>query len=282
VNPAYLTAALASVFFGGGDFCGGLGARRAPVGVITFVAWVAGIVVLLAGVPLVGGVTRAADLGWGALAGVSGALGAALLYRALAIGPASVASPIFCIVGLALPLLVGLVIGERPQVFGVVGLILAPASIVLLTRETGTDAARGIPSARRVLGPSLLAGSVIGFFLVFMARIQAGASLWPLVMARSCGMVGVGVWLAVRREPFVPPRGARLIACAAGALDAIANVLYVASVQHGLLSLVAALVSLAPATTVLLARFVLRERWNALQGLGLLLALAAGVLISLG
>ena len=282
MNPAYLTAALASVFFGSGDFCGGLAARRAPLGAVTFLAWVAGLLVLLAGVLLVSGVTRASDLGWGALAGVAGALGAALLYRAIAIGPASVASPIFCIVGLALPLVVGIVFGERPQPIAMLGLALTPVSIILLTRETRADAARGIASARRVLVPSLLAGSVIGFFLVFMARIQAGASLWPVVTARGCGLIGAALWVATRREPFVPPSGARLIALAAGALDSIANVLYVTSTQRGMMSLSAALVSLAPATTVLLARVVLRERWNPFQSIGLGLALAAGVLISLG
>ncbi len=282
MNPAYATAAGASVLYGSSDFCGGIGARRAPVAVVTFFGWCVGLAVLLAGAPFVAGVTRPADLGWGALAGIAGALGASLLYRALAIGPVSVASPIFCIVGLALPVLVGIAFGERPHALGVAGLLLSPASIVLLSWETRGIAPGAAGSVRRVLGPALLAGSVVGFFLVFMARIQSGASLWPLVVARATGMVGAAVWLAVRRASFVPPPGARAIAGAAGALDAIANVVYVAAVQAGYLSLVAAIVSLAPATTVLLARIVLHERWNVVQGVGLALALAAGVMISLG
>ena len=48
------------------------------------------------------------------------------------------------------------------------------------------------------------------------------------------------------------------------------------------MALVAAIVSLAPATTVLLARATLGERWSVSQRLGLALALAAGACISLG
>jgi len=92
VNPAYLTAAGTSILYGSADFCGGLGARRASVGVVTLFAWIAGVVLLLAAAPFVSGVTRMPDLGWGVLGGIAGAAGAALLYRALAIGPVSVAS----------------------------------------------------------------------------------------------------------------------------------------------------------------------------------------------
>ena len=149
MNPAYFTAALASVFYGSADFCGGIGARRAPLATVTFFAWIAGLTVLLIGLPFVGGVTRAGDLGWGALGGVAGAFGAALLYRALAIGPVGVASPIFCIVGMAMPALVGIVLGERPHLPGVAGLLLTPLAILLLTREDrhGGEASGG--AARR-------------------------------------------------------------------------------------------------------------------------------------
>src|SRR5262249_14162953 len=159
-NPAYLTAALASVFYGSADFCGGLGARRAPLATVTLFAWVAGLALLLLGAPFAGGGTRITDLGWGVLGGRFGPFGAGLLYRALAIGPVSVASPIFCIVGLALPVLVGLVLGERPHAAALVGLALTPVSILLLTREDSRDAPHVRGAARRVLGPSLLAGSV--------------------------------------------------------------------------------------------------------------------------
>jgi drug/metabolite transporter (DMT)-like permease len=279
VNPAYLVAMGASVLYGTADFTGGIAARRAPVPVVTLAAWVAGLVALVVVAPFVRGTPSGADLAWAAAGGAAGALGGALLYRALAIGPVGIASPIFCVVGLGLPVLVGILLGERPHAPGIAGLLLAPVSIVLLTAE----GAGGEPgSARRALVPSLTAGLVIGFFLVFMSRIRGGSGLWPIAAARVVGTLATLLFVLVRRLPLAPPAGARRVAAGAGVLDAAANVAYVDAVQHGSLALVAALVSMAPATTVMLGRVVLRERWHRWQALGLALALLAGVLISLG
>src|SRR6185369_11740340 len=130
--------------------------------------------------------------------------------------------------------------------------------------------------------PALGAGAVVGFFLVFLGRIAPGASLWPLAAARVAGIVGLLIALLARREPLWPAPPARGMALATGALDSLANLAYVAAVQRGSLSLVAALVSLAPAVTVLLARATLHERWSVPQRAGLLLALMAGACISVG
>jgi drug/metabolite transporter (DMT)-like permease len=67
-------------------------------------------------------------------------------------------------------------------------------------------------------------------------------------------------------------------AVAAGALDIAANALYVAAAARGHLSIVAAVASLYPASTVLLAFLVDRERLRAAQLAGLGLAAAALVL----
>lgn len=279
MNPAYLLAAVGSLLYGSADFCGGLAARRSTALAVTLLAGGAALAVLLVGLPWVHGVTRPSDLGFAIAGGAFGAIGAMLAYRALAIGPVPVASPIFSITGLALPVLVGIALGDRPSAPAAVGLALAPLSIVALAQGTHVDPARGHP--RRVVGPALLAGSVLGFFLVFYGRIQSGASLWPLIAARLAGMIALALALAARREPLWPAR-ARGLALVVGVLDSCANLAYVAAVQRGSLSLVAALVSLAPATSVLLARGILGERWSMIQVVGLTLALAAGVCISFG
>ena len=66
-----------------------------------------------------------------------------------------------------------------------------------------------------------------------------------------------------------------------GVLDVTANVLLLAALRLGDLSIVAALTALYPAGTILLAAVVLRERVAAVQWLGLALALGAGVLLAL-
>ena len=281
MNPAYLLAAFGSVLYGGADFCGGFAARRSSALAVTFLSGFAGLAVLFVGMPFAPGVTRAGDLMWGALGGVFGGVGAMLVYRALAIGPVSVASPIFSVTGLALPVIVGTALGERPSWVALSGLALSPVAIVLLGRGalSGPEAAH---DPRRVIVPSLTAGAVLGFFLVFLGRIEAGASLWPLVIARVTGLALLLAALLWRRQPLLPSHTARGLALATGGLDSLANLAYVSAVQRGSLSLVAALVSLAPATTVLLGRAIFAERWSAPQRAGLLLALAAGVCISLG
>ena len=135
---------------------------------------------------------------------------------------------------------------------------------------------------RRTLGVSVAAGVVVGWFLVCVARIGGGAGLLPLVTARLVAIALFTIWFLVRRLPLVPPPAARGMALGAGAFDSAANVAYWFAVQGGSLALTSALVSLAPATTVMLARAFLGERWSAGQRFGLALALAAGVCISLG
>jgi drug/metabolite transporter (DMT)-like permease len=281
LNPAYVLAALGSVLYGGADFCGGFAARRSNALAVTFLSGFAGLAVLLVGMPFAPGVTRGSDLMWGAAGGVFGGVGAMLVYRALAIGPVSVASPIFSVTGLALPVIVGTALGERPSWVALAGLALSPVAIVLLGRgaPSGPEAAH---DPRRAVVPSLTAGAVLGFFLVFLGRIERGADLWPLVVARATGLAVLLAALLWRRQPLLPRDTARGLALATGGLDSLANLVYVTAVQRGTLSLVAALVSLAPATTVLLGRAVFAERWSAPQRAGLLLALAAGVCISVG
>ena len=69
------------------------------------------------------------------------------------------------------------------------------------------------------------------------------------------------------------------LAVAGGAVDMLANTLYMLAAQIGPLSPIVTLCSLYPASTVLLARAVLGERLNAWQTAGVAAALVAVVLI---
>jgi drug/metabolite transporter (DMT)-like permease len=80
-------------------------------------------------------------------------------------------------------------------------------------------------------------------------------------------------------RPAGVPRAALAPALACGALDMVANALYLAAARQGQLGLVATLSSLYPASTVLLARVVLGERLGLWQQVGVAGAVAAVVLI---
>lgn len=282
MTPPFAIAVLSSVLWGIADFTGGIAAKRAPAMLVTAFSGLGALVVLMVAMPFMPGAPTAADLGWGAAAGVCGAAGASLMYRALALGPMSLASPVFSLIGLCVPVGFGLVAGERPSVVAGLGVGLAILAIPLLS-NTGAGPGH-FPRAhvRRTLVVSIAAGLVIGWFLVFMARIGAHSGLWPLAVARGTAMGLLAGWFLARRSSLVLPAAARPISLGAGALDSAANVAFLIAVHRAPLVLVSALVSLAPATTVLTARFALRERWSVAQGAGLVVALAAGVCISVG
>ena len=68
---------------------------------------------------------------------------------------------------------------------------------------------------------------------------------------------------------------------AVGVLDVSADVFFAFATTVGLLSIVSILSSLYPVATVILARIVLGERMARLQQLGIVLALAGVLLISI-
>lgn len=282
LNPAYAIGALASVLWGAADFAGGLAAKRAPAPLVACFSGLGALVVLFVAMPFMPGTPSGADLAWGVAAGACGAAGASLMYRALALGPMSLASPVFSMIGLCVPVLFGLAAGERPSPLAWSGVALAMLAIPLLAM-TGEGPGH-FPRAhvRRTLVVSIAAGLVIGWFLVFVARIGGTAGLWPLTVARVVAMSILGGWYLARRQPLVPPAEVRPTTLGAGALDSSANVAFLVAVHAAPLVLISALVSLAPATTVLAARITLGERWTVPQGSGLVMALAAGILISVG
>jgi drug/metabolite transporter (DMT)-like permease len=282
MNPSYLLAALGSGLFGAADFAGGIAARRAPAPLVTAISGFGALAVLFLGMPFTHGAPTQSDLLWGLAAGACSAAGATLIYKALALGPMSLASPVLCLIGLCIPVVVGVFLGERPSGLAWTGVGLAVVAIPLLSLTGEGPGSYSRAHIRRTLLVSIAAGLVVGWFLVAVARIGGGAGLWPLVIARSTGVVLLFAFIILRRQSIALAPSALPASLGAGALDSSANVAYWFAVQAAPMALVSSLISLAPATTVVLARVTLGERWTMAQGIGLGLALVAGVLISIG
>jgi len=281
MNPAYAVAVLSSVVFGTADFLGGLAARRASTFTVTLVSGAAGLISLCIAALFIRGVASPQDYAWGSAGGLCGGLGVALLYRALAIGPVSVAAPVVSLVALSLPIVVGVALGDRPSVLAMIGMALAAASFPLIS-NTGSHAGPLDPRAQRtMIATALASGVLVGGFLVCIGRVSDHAGLAPLFAARLTTVVVFAAIVLVRREPAWPT-GVVMPTLSAGILDSFANVAYFIAVTRAPLAMVGTIVSLAPAATVLLARFVLHERWTIPQRFGLAFAGAAIVCVSLG
>ena len=214
----------------------------------------------------------------GAAAGVTGGAGVALLYYGFAVGRVSVVAPVTAVCSITIPVVVAFGLGERPAALALAGIALAIASGALISRHE--DSAETVRGRDRSVAIALASGVAIGAFLVCLARAGTASGLWPLVVARATSTVALAAAARVARVPLAVPRSVLPVAAACGALDMLANALYLVAARDGPLGLVATLASLYPASTVLLARTVLRERLQPVQSLGLACAAVAIVLIT--
>jgi drug/metabolite transporter (DMT)-like permease len=275
---AVLLALLSAVVWGSSDFCGGLATRRGAAQAVVAGSQAAGLVVLAVLTPLLGGAARPADLAWGAAAGVCGAVGLVVFYRSMAAGVMSVVAPVTGVCAAALPVVAGLVAGERIGVAPAVGIALALLAVLLVAAEDGLGSLRRVHAAGLV--PALAAGALFGLFFVLLHRTGPAAGLWPLVAARVVSVTVVGGWALLRGAPLRVPRAALPVVLVAGLGDVTGNALYLLATQRGDLAVTGVLASLYPASTVLLAQLVLRERLARSQAAGLATAAVAVVLIA--
>jgi uncharacterized membrane protein len=280
----YLLALGSAILYGAADFAGGLTTRRVGTIPVVVLSQASGLILLLLIMPLLPDASPArSDLLWGGAAGLTGGIGVALLYRALAIGTMAVVAPTTAVCAVAIPVLISVLLGERPLPLAIAGIALGIGSIILVSQapEPPEDRSSNIPQKKRAsgVGTALASGVAIGFFLLTLARSGSNAGMWPLVVARSVSVaLFVTIALAGRISLRMPQSMAGL-ALVGGAIDMLANALYLLAGRVGPLSIVVTLASLYPASTVLLARIVLGERLTKLQISGVGCALAAVVLI---
>ena len=275
---AALFSLLSAATYGIGDFCGGMATKRASAAAVLLWSHVVGLSLVIAAVPFVAGELTAHDVVIGAIGGLGGAAGVGLLYQALAIGPMSVVAPVTALLAAAVPVVAGVASGERPGLGATVGMGMALVAIVLVSAEGGGSLR---PADRR--GVNYAMGSGLGFGLFFVALSYTGddAGVWPLVAARLASVtVMVVLALAGRVDATIAAGPGRPLTAAAGALDVLANVLYLLAVRRGLLSVVSVLSSLYPVSTIILARVVLGERFIAIQRVGMALAISAAIFMA--
>jgi drug/metabolite transporter (DMT)-like permease len=261
--------------WGAGDFCGGLASRRSSaIGVVIFGDLVGAV--LLAGLALLLGeaLPPLTALVWGALAGLAGAAGLLALYRSLALGRMSIASPLTAIFAGLFPVLFGLLTEGLPSVFQFAGFALALFGVWCLASTGRLD------FHWRDLGLPLISGFGFGLFFILIGQAARTAAIWPLVASRAAGTLGLMAYALATRQFALPAREHWPLTTLVGVLDAAGNGFFAFAARLGRLDVASVLASLYPASTVWLAWVFLKERLTRQQLVGVLAALAAVVLIA--
>ena len=276
-------AVLSGLIWGIGDFAGGKATQRAGA---LLVVWVSKLVSLpLLAIYLIAMYVPITPIGlaWGAMAGVAGLVGLVLFYRALSAGAMTIVAPVSGVTSAAIPVVVGLVWGERPSGARLLGIGCALLAIALVSIAPNPSGRRQVVSWR-LIAVALGSGAGFGLFFILLAVANeaAGGSvgLWPIAGSQlSALIIGGLLILMVRPGPW--PRGVGLrFTMVAGPCDMTANALFLLAARTGDLSIVAPLAALYPVTTVILALVIDHERLRGVQIAGLAFAVAALVLVS--
>lgn len=285
---AVILGLCAAVTYGAADFLGGLMTRRNKVLVVVFLSQLAGSALLFIAAPFfVESAPPRGAIVWGALAGLAGAGGISFFYAALSVGRMSVIAPITAVEAASVPVLYGLLRGERPSLAGAVGVMLALVAVALISAAPGNgESGEGSRMRSSWRQPGLIFGFISGFFFgvffILLAAAGESAGLWPLVAGRVSSLLVVGLVVAYSVRSLAFERGTGPGIAGAGVLDVAANLFFLLASYRGLLSIVAVLTSMYPASTVVLARFFLHERLFRTQLFGLALAVAGITLIATG
>ncbi|NMC86572.1 MAG: DMT family transporter [Anaerolineaceae bacterium] len=267
---------LAALFWGTGDFCGGLAARKRDQYLVLAVSAFSGALVL-ALAALIGREPFPHGWGllWSILAGLGGAAGIASLYRGLSIGNSAVVAPTSAVIGAALPVGVTLLLHGAPQTIQLIGFGVALVGIVLVS----TSIAHGDSSDRRGFALGVIAGIGFALYFIFIAQAGEGLVFTPLVLARTCMLLAALALVGVRRLPL-PRLQTMPVALLAGVFDATGNVFFLLAKTSSRLDFAVILSSIYPAITVLWTALFLKEKLNWLQKLGLVVCLVAILLIT--
>jgi len=276
-----------SLLWGLADFGGGLLTRRMSALTVVVVSQSIAAVILGAIVVLTGGWSEAGPRLWFAFAaGLAGPVALLSFYKALALGPMGVVSPLGSL-GVAVPISVGLFLGERPGLIQFAGIAVAVVGVVL----AGGPQLRGAPVQRQAILLTLLAA--FGFGTVFALIAEASTTLTGLFLAlfvqrvTNVAVGGAALYVSVRRGGAALPPGGfpwqSLPALAfVGLADVAANGTYSIAAQHGPVTVAAVLASLYPVVTALAARGFLSERLRAVQAAGAGLALVGTLMLATG
>jgi drug/metabolite transporter (DMT)-like permease len=284
--PGAALALIAAASWGAGDFSGGLATRRAaPFFVVSIAYGLSLIGIAATGLALHAPLPNHRETVEAIVAGLAGGIALICFYEALSIGAMGLTAALSGVLTAAIPVVFAFYSEGLPRLVQLAGFVAAGLAIWLVAwAPSGKPHPRGLVLAT-------VAGFGFGIFLLFYKLASADGVCWALGYSRAASFsvaaaMSAWSWLRARRRPELRPRWSGWvavlpIAAIAGLFDTGGNAFYALSTRAGRMDVAAALSSLYPAATILLAVWLLKERTTRLQAVGMGLALLAVVLISL-
>ncbi len=258
------------------------------------------------------------NLVWGLVAGLLAALSLIAFYLALSGGAMGAAAALSGLLAAAIPAVVSSFSEGPPGLRRLAGFAVAGLAIWMVAAGPSTRLpVAGAPAQtpaqtqgadRRSMILAILAGIGFGLYFVAMKMAGRGGLLWPMTTVRigsvtTCAVLVLATLSAtspsapakqsegesessdppqpLKPTPAYLPRQAVLWAMGPALLDTGGNLLFMAATRLGRLDVASVLASLYPASTILLAAWIFHERPTRRQGLGMLTAAAAVLLITL-
>lgn len=261
-----------------------MAARRAGVALTAFGMQVLGVASLAAVLLLLGRwpTFELAQVPWAFVLALVGTLSLAALYRAFALGPIAVVSPVVAsyaalsVVGIVLFLGERLTAGQAAAIAATfVGVVVASTDVRELRRTLGKPV-EGV----RIGVLATIGFGIWGTILAAATRVNDPFAL--VIIWRLFGIALVALFIALRRTSLAPlaTRSTLAIVAVVGVLDTGANVLLMLGVQSGFASFVMTGSGAYPIIPAVLAILVLRERLAPNQYLGVAVLVAG--LVALG
>jgi drug/metabolite transporter (DMT)-like permease len=282
----------AAIIFGASDFLGGFATRSLSALQVTLTAFVVGLIVALAFLPIIASPWTIPVLVYGAVAGVAAAVSIWLLYACLAMGPVSVLAPMVALIAALVPVAYGL---SHHEHLGIPSDVAMGAVLVSAALVGYTPAGQGVRVQPRALLLGVAAGLATGGYLVALDYTPPSSGAAPVVVVYAVGTLLLALALGAARRwrsPAGRPGGTAAgqqawhwptpfgFAVISGATQAVADILVVGGIHRGDLAVMAALMALYPLGTTALARIIIRERPTSLQLAGIFLAVAASAALS--
>jgi len=296
MTPAAATSALAlssAVVWGVADFSGGMASRHLRVFWLLAISHAFSLACLLA---IAGGLHEVPPsnhiLLLGLWSGLAGGVALLTFYHALSLGEMGITAALTGLLTAALPVAYTLATIGRPSPRQMAGFALAAAAIWLISSQARSRK-QADPLERTRIALAVVSGLGFGAFLIFLRQANAGGLVWPLAASRVGSLaLAIAGGLLFSRRHFVADAGAQpgmlhiswrtgvALTLLASACDTGGNFLFIAATRVGRLDVASVLASLYPASTILLAAWLLKERASRRQAVGMAAALLAVALIS--